>query len=103
MSVHSRSSRHHFRHHITLAHMERLKNWHMAQRGAHPAEREIWEAVLTLWVMGWMGWFPAYAFEAHWAYPLCLLGVLAPRLYVGWREHAHEAQRLRCDWLDLVC
>lgn len=101
MSVHSRSSRQH-RHHVTLAQMERLKNWHIAQRGKHPAEREIWEAVLTLWIMGWMGWFPAYAFEAPWAYPLCLLGVFAPRLYVGWRARAHEAQRLRCDWLDLV-
>ena len=95
-------SSHHLSHPITLAQMERVKNWHIAQWGRQPAERQIWEAVLTLWVMGWMGWFPAYAFEAPWAYPLCLLGILAPQLYVGWRARAHEALRLRCDWLDLV-
>ena len=101
MSVHSRSSRHH-RRRITLVQMERVKNWHIAQCGRHPAERQIWEAVMTLWVMGWIGWFPAYAFEAPWAYPLCLLGILAPRLYVAWRAGAHETRRLRCDWLDQV-
>ena len=101
MSLHATPSRHH-RRHITLAQMERLKNWHITQRGKHPAERQAWEAVLTLWVMGWMGWLPAYAFDAPWAYPLCLLGTLAPRLYVGWRARAEAAQHLRCDWLDLL-
>ena len=95
-------SGHHRRRHITLAQLERVKNWHLAQQGKRPVERQVWEAVLTLWIMGWMGWFPAYAFEAPWAYPLCLLGVLTPRLYVDWRARAHEARRLRCDWLDLM-
>ena len=101
MSVRSTACRHYLRR-VTLAQMERLKKWHIAERGKHPAERQVWEAVLTLWMMGWVGWIPAFEFEAPWAYPLCLLGVLAPRLYVGWRARAHAAQRLRCDWLDLV-
>jgi len=95
-------SRHHPAHHVTLTQMQRVKNWHEAQHGAHPVERQLWEAVLTLWMMGWIGWLPAYAFEAPWAYPLCLLGVLAPRLYVLWRARAHESRRLRCDWLHLM-
>lgn len=98
----SHPSRHHPWHRITLAQLQRLKNWRVTQRKAHPVECEVWEGVLTLWVMGWMGWLPAFAFEAPWAYPLCLLGMLTPRLYVYWRTRAHEAQRLRCDWLDLV-
>ena len=101
MPVRSRFSRHQ-RRHITLAQMERLKNWHVAQRGTHPAERHVWDAVLTLWMMGWVGWLPAFEFEVPWAYPLCLLGVLAPRLYVDWRARADSAHRLRCDCLDLL-
>ena len=95
-------NRHHPGHHLTLAQLQRVKNWHVAQQGARPVEYQIWEAVLTVWVMGWIGWLPAYAFEAPWAYPLCLLGVFAPRLYVRLRARAHAMQRLRCDWLDLV-
>ena len=87
---------------ITLAQMESVKNWHAAHRRAFSVEREVWEAVLTAWLIGWIGWMPAYALEATWAYPLCLLSMFAPRLYVNWRARAHRLQRLRCDWLDLV-
>ncbi|MFC6284561.1 MULTISPECIES: hypothetical protein [Polaromonas] len=95
-------SRHHPVHHITLAQLQRIKDWHAAQYGVHPVERQLWEAVMTVWVMGWTGWVPAYVFEASWAYPLCLLGICMPRLYVHWRAHAHDSGRLRCDWLHLV-
>ena len=87
---------------LTLAQLQRLKNWRIAQRAAHPVECQIWEAVLTLWVMGWMGWLPAYTFEAPWAYPLCILGILLPQLYVYGRARAHALNRLRCDWLEAV-
>ena len=87
---------------ITLAQMQRLKEWREAQRGGRALERQLWEIVLTVWLMGWIGWIPAFASEASWAYPLCLLGMLAPGLYVYWRARAHERRYLRCDWLDLV-
>lgn len=87
---------------VTLAQLQRIKRWREAQHGAHPLERQTWEAVLTLWLMGWVGWLPAFAMGARWAYPLCLLGSLAPRLYVYGRARAHELHRLRCDWLELV-
>ncbi|MFC5521486.1 hypothetical protein [Polaromonas jejuensis] len=87
---------------LTLAQLHRLKKWHESHERTQPVEFHVWECVLTVWVMGWIGWLPAFAFEAPWAYPLCLLGVLTPRLYVSWRARAHEAQRLRCDWLDLL-
>lgn len=89
-------------HPITLAQFKRLKDWREAQRAAHPLECQVWEAVLTAWVMGWIGWLPAYVFDVAWAYPLCVLGILAPRLYVYTRARAHFARRLRCDWLELV-
>ena len=99
--IHPSSSRRQWRR-ITLTQMQRVKNWHAAQRGARPVEKEVWEAVLTIWLMGWIGWLPAFAFDAQWAYPLCVLGMFAPGLYVYCRARAHERRYVRCDWLDLV-
>ena len=87
---------------VTLAQMQRLKNWHAAQQGGCLFETAVWEAVLTVWLMGWIGWLPAFAFDAPWAYPLCILAMFAPTLYVDWRLRLHETRRLRCDWLDAV-
>ena len=100
----TKHSSHHgaFGRRITLAKLQRVKNWHAAQLGRHPVERWLWDAVVTLWVLGWTGWLPGLALDAPWAYPLCLLGVWAPRFYVQWRVRAHDTGRLRCDWLDLV-
>jgi len=86
--------------HLTLSKLQRIKKWHVAHRSEHPLEYQLWDAMLILWVMGRVGWLPAYALEASWAYPLCLAAMLAPRLYVNWRLRADAAQRLRCDWRD---
>lgn len=94
--IHPLSSR------LSLAQLQRVKNWHATEHATHPAEHRVWEAVMTLWVMAWIGWLPAYTFEAAWAYPLCLLGVMMPRLYIGLRTHAHHSGRLKCDWLKLL-
>ena len=95
-------SRHHLAHPLTLQQMKKLKDWHALQQGKHAMEYEVWNAVLTVWLMGWIGCLPALTFDAAWALPLCLLGVLAPQFYVHARVRAHETGRLRCDWLALV-
>ncbi len=84
---------------VSLAQLQRVKNWHARHRANHPVEARIWETVMTVWVMAWIGWLPAYTFDAPWAYPLCVLGVLMPRLYIQLRLRAHSAGLLRCDWL----
>jgi len=84
---------------MTLTELQRIRQWHLAHRADHPVEYQLWDAVLTLWVIGWVGWLPVFAFEASWAYPLCVVTMLLPRLYVGWRARAHHSRRLRCDWL----
>lgn len=84
---------------MTLQEMQRIKQWHVSHRGDHPLEYQLWDAMLTLWIMGWVGWLPAFAFDALWAAPLCVLAIAAPTLYAGWRSRAHRAHRLRCDWL----
>jgi hypothetical protein len=84
---------------MTLNELQRIKKWHVAHRQQHPVEYHLWDAMLTLWVMGWVGWLPAYAFEQFWTMPLCVLATAAPSMYVAWRNRAHRAQRVRCDWL----
>ena len=85
---------------ISLAELQRIKRWHVAHQAEHPVEYQLWEAVLTLWVMGWVGWLPAFAFDAWWALPLCAVAMAAPGLYIGWRAKAHALQRVRCEWLE---
>ena len=85
---------------LTVAELQRIKRWHVAHRKEHPLEYHLWDAMLTFWLLGWMGWLPAFAQDDLWALPLCLVGMASPQLYVGWRERAHAAHRLRCDWLE---
>ena len=63
---------------MKLAELQRIKQWHVAHRAEHPLEYHLWDAMLTLWVMGWVGWLPAYAFEQFWSMPLCALAMAAP-------------------------
>jgi hypothetical protein len=84
---------------MTLNDLQRIKQWHVAHRSDHPVEYHLWDAMLTLWVMGWVGWLPAFAFGALWAAPLCMTAMFAPTLYVTWRVKAHRSHKLRCDWV----
>lgn len=84
---------------MQLTELHRIKQWQVAHRKTQPLENEAWDLVLMAWVMGWVGWVPAYAFGALWATPLCLLGMAAPGLYCAWRARMHRLGRLRCDWL----
>ena len=44
---------------MNLRQMSDLKRWHVAHRDAAPLETQAWDAVLTLWLLGWMGPAPA--------------------------------------------
>ena len=85
---------------MTLDELQRIKHWHVRHRQDHPVEYQAWDMMLTVWLTGWVGWIPAFAFGAVWAVPLCAAGMLTPTLYVAWRTRAHRQGRLRCDWLQ---
>jgi len=84
---------------MTLNELQRIRLWHVEHRRDHPLEYHLWDAMLTMWVMGWVGWLPAYAFGELWGFLLCAMGIGAPRMYVAWRIKEHRAHKLRCDWL----
>jgi len=82
-----------------LSELQRIKKWHVLHRADHPLEYHLFDVVLAIWLMGWVGTLPAVLFQV-WVIPLCVLATLMPRFYVGWRVRAHESRRLRCDWID---
>lgn len=87
---------------ITLDLLQTVKQWHVEHAADHPIELQLWDAVLASWLMGWIGWLPTWVLDAWWAAPPLLLGMMAPRLYIGWRAKAHASRRIRCDWIGLV-
>jgi hypothetical protein len=87
---------------MDLALLQRIKQWHVNHRHDHPVEYHMWDAMLTLWLMGWIGWLPTFALDAVWAAPLCVVGIAAPTLYIAWRVRAHQRHKLRCDWVNTV-
>jgi len=84
---------------VSLDELQRIKKWHVAHKADHPIEYQLLDLVLTLWLMGWVGWIPSLMFHALWAFPLCGLAMVLPTGYVRVRARAHQAHRLRCDWL----
>ncbi len=84
---------------LGLAQLQSIKRWQVAHRREHPLEFQAFDAVLTLWVMGWVGMLPSVVLLPWVLLPLCALAVYAPALYVAWRARLHAQARLRCDWL----
>lgn len=84
---------------MSLEELQRIKEWHVRHRRERSLECQAWDAMLTLWLVSWVGWIPAFAFHAFWAAPLLAAGMCAPSLYVAWRLKAHREGRLRCDWI----
>ncbi len=87
---------------MTLAQLAAMKAWMVAHKQRRPVEYHACDAVLTLWLMGWMG-APAFALlDEPWAVLGCVALFFAPGGYLRWRRRWHQAGRLRCDWLDAV-
>jgi hypothetical protein len=86
---------------MTLAQLQRIKHWQVAHRAEHPLELHLFDAVLTVWVMGWVGLLPTVALQNLYLLPVCFLATQTPELYRRWRAHLHRQERLRCDWLGV--
>ena len=87
---------------MTLQQLAVLKQWHVAHRRGHPVEFHTWDAMLTLWVIGWMGVAPAVLLDQLFGVALCTLLFYAPTLYVRLRRRLHRQGRLRCDWAEVA-
>ncbi len=84
---------------VPISELHRIRRWHVENAQEHPLELQLWDAIITCWLMGWVGWLPTFILDAWWASPLCVLGMLAPSLYISWRTRAHNRHTLRCEWI----
>jgi hypothetical protein len=87
---------------MTLTQLSQVKRWMVMHSGRHPVELAVWNVVLTIWMLGFMGVPGALLLKAWIALPLCLVAWLLPMAYTGGRRRLHRAGRLRCDWLTAL-
>jgi hypothetical protein len=87
---------------MTLGQLHALKVWHMRHWRDHPLEKDTWDAVLTLWLIGCVGGAPALILDVGWAQLSCLLLLFLPSAYVALRRWLHRTGRLRCDWITAL-
>ena len=85
---------------MTLHQFHALKQWHLRHWREHPLEKNLWEAVLTLWLMGWVGGAVSLLLNLPWVEVGCLALLFLPSAYVAMRARWHRAGRLRCDWIN---
>jgi hypothetical protein len=79
-----------------------MRAWMLAHRATQPIEYHTWDAVLTLWLMGWMG-APAFVLlDEPWEVLACVALLFVPPGYLKLRQRLHHRDSLRCDWLDAV-
>ena len=84
---------------MTLQQLQELKLWHQRQGHRHPVEKALWDFVLTVWLLGWIGIPTALLLTSGWAESACLSVLFLPELYVAARRRLHNKRRLRCDWI----
>jgi len=82
--------------------LQRIKIWMRAHEESNALEYEAFDAVLTLWLIGWVGIVPCLILQQWWLLPLCWLALKTPALYVNWRVAAHTKGTLRCGWIEAV-
>lgn len=84
---------------MNLRQLHALKRWHVMHRRDHPVEYQVWDIVLTLWMLGIVGEPASLVLQQPLAVAGCFALLLTPTLYVTLRVRLHRASRLRCDWL----
>ena len=85
---------------MTLHQFHTLKQWHARHWRDHPLEKNLWEGVLTLWLMGWVGGAVSLLLNLPWLELSCLTLLFLPSAYVALRARWHRQGRLRCDWIN---
>ena len=87
---------------MDFAQLSAVKAWMVAHKAVQPVEYHAWDAVLTLWLMGWTG-APAFLLlNGPWVVLLCVALFFVPRGYLRLRQRLHAARKLRCDWLHTL-
>jgi hypothetical protein len=84
---------------MTLDQLQQVRIWHQRHWRDRPVEHRVWDGVVTLWVMAWVGLPAAWVLGRSWAELACLALLFLPGAYAAVRRHLHRLGRLRCDWI----
>ena len=87
---------------MTLQQYHSLKVWHRRHWRDHPAEKNLWEAILTIWVASGMGLPVALLLDAPEAAAASVALLFLPGRYVALRIWLHQSGRVRCDWITAL-
>jgi hypothetical protein len=87
---------------MTLQQLATVKRWHQIHRRDASLEYQLWDAILTCWVLGWVGVPAAVVLAPEGGLLTCALLLCVPELYVRLRARLHRRRVLRCDWLASV-
>lgn len=87
---------------MTLQQYHSLKVWYRRHWRRHPVEKNLWEAILTLWVFGGVGLPAALLLDESWAAVTCLVLLFLPGRYVALRTRLHHSGLMRCDWITAL-
>jgi hypothetical protein len=87
---------------MTLTQFQDLKAWHLRHWREHPLEKQLWDGVLTVWLIGWVGGPVSLVLQHPALAAGCLMLLCLPNRYVALRRRLHIAQRVRCDWLGTL-
>jgi len=86
---------------MTLDQFQDLKRWHQCH-GDRWVESAVWNTVMTLWMVGWVGAPTAWVLQHDGTALAVLLLVFVPGAYVALRRALHRHGRLRCDWIGAL-
>ena len=84
---------------MTLQQLAAVKRWHQSHLRGHAVEYQVWDAVLTCWVLGWVGVPAAVVLAPKAGLAACALLSCVPEFYLWLRRRLHRRGVLRCDWL----
>jgi hypothetical protein len=87
---------------MTLDQLHDLKLWHQRHVHDRPVEKHVWDAVMTLWVTGWVGGPAAFLIHRGWALITAIALAFLPGAYVALRRRLHRARIVRCDWISAL-
>lgn len=87
---------------MNLDQLHALKLWHERHERESPFEAAVWNGLMTLCVMGWVGAPIAWLLGNRLLILLGLLATLLPGRYVALRVAMHRRGRLRCDWVSVL-
>ena len=86
---------------MTLDQFQELRLWHL-HHGNRPVEGVVWNGVVTLWMMAWVGTPAALLLGWDEVVVAGLALLFLPSAYVAVRRQLHRRGLLRCEWIGAL-